>query len=305
MQLKKNYKAGGMSINSYGILGPEFKLEPNPKGIRILSIGNSVTFLPPKRNYSRVLEEKLSAYFPNNDVEVIVGAVPGYSSYETLNWYNEFLHELRPDIAIIYIGWNDIGQYHPFGLRYKNEGLSYQKRSLIGSLMENLYILRIPYFLIGRIERSKPVDTSPLTSEEKGILDDFLPTHYTTNLKTLIQKLKEQGSTVYLLTLAGLITYPQTDEELARMHFARGMKRKLEIYKAVYKKYEEALEEVSISTETPIIDLRELIRSASQRDILTDTMHINVKGAELYGNYIAETIKTKVGEILMLKLVSH
>ena len=303
-QLKENYKAKNISTNSYGILGPEFKLEPNPKGIRILSIGNSVTFAPPERNYSNVLEEKLSKYFPNNDVEVIVGAVPGYSSYEILDWYNEFLYKLKPDITIIHIGWNDMGQFHPFGLRYKNEPLSYKKRTLSGFLMKYFYFLRIPYFFIGRIERNKPVDTSPLTSDEKGVLDEFIPNAYTTNLTILIRKLKEQGSIVYLSTLAGLITYPQTDEELIRMQFARGMKRKLEIYKAVYKKYEEALEEVAINTETQIIDLRELIRNPNQRDIFTDVMHINVKGSELYGDYIAEKIKTKVGEILTLKIIN-
>jgi len=301
VQLKENYKAEGISINSYGILGPEFKLQPNPKGIRLLIIGDSATFSPPQKNYSKVLKEKLSAYFPGDSIEVIAGAVPGYSTYESLDWYNEFLYKLQPDITIIYLGWNDLGQFHPFGLRYKNERLKYQDRSWIGILTENLYLLRVPYFFIGRIEKSKAVDILPLTSEEKEILDKFSPTYYATNLKTLIQKLKEQGSIVYLSTLAGLITYPQTDEELARMHFARGMNRKLEIYRAVYEKYEEALEEVSINTETQLIDLRTLIRNPRQRNIFTDTMHINVKGAEVYGNYIAETIKTKVEEVLMQK----
>jgi len=300
-QLKQNYKAEGISINSYGILGPEFKLQPNPKGIRILTIGDSVTFSPPQKNYSKILGEKLSAYFPGESIEVIVGAVPGYSTYESLDWYDEFLHKLKPDIAIIHLGWNDMGQFHPFGLRYKNERMSYQSRSWIGSLMENFYFLRVPYFFIGRIEKSTTVDTSPLTPEEKLILDKFVPIHYAANLKTLIKKLKEQNITVYLSTLAGLITYQQTDEELSKMHFARGMKNKLEIYRAVYEKYEEALEEVSISTETELIDLRTLIRNPGQRNIYTDTMHINTKGSEVYGNYFAETIKMDVQEILIEK----
>jgi len=164
-QLKKNYKAEGISINSYGILGYEFQLQPNNKGIRIITIGDSVTFCPPQKNYSKVLETKLRAYFQGNVIEVIPCAVPGYSTYESLDWYNEFLYKLKPDIAIIYLGWNDMGQYHPFGLRYKNEKLKYQNRSFIGYLMEKFYFLRIPYFFIGRIEKSRAVDTSPLTLE--------------------------------------------------------------------------------------------------------------------------------------------
>jgi len=133
------------------------------------------------------------------------------------------------------------------------------------------------------------------------ILDKFVPNHYATNLKILINKLKNQNCDVYLSTLAGLITYPQTDKELAKIHFPRGMKRKLEIYKAVYKKYEKALEEVSIITKTKLIDLRTLIRNPSQREIFKDTMHINIKGSEVYGDYFAEAIKKKVKDILIEK----
>jgi lysophospholipase L1-like esterase len=300
-QLIENYNVGNISINSFGTLGPEFNLKSNPKGVRILTIGDSVAFSPPERNYSKVLEENMERYFPGNDIEVIVAAVPGYSSYESLDWYNESLYQLKPDIAIIYLGWNDMGQYNPFGLKYKNETLSYQKRSVMGYLMENFYFLRIPYFFIGRGEMSKPINMSPLTVKEKTILDAFSPRHYSTNLKVLIEKLKEQGSEVYVLTLAGLITYTPTGEELSRMHFFRGMEKKLELEKAVYNKYEKALEKVSKDTDTPIIDLRKLIQSSHERNIFTDTMHINVNGSKVFGDYIAKSIKAKVSEILTLK----
>ena len=112
-QLRKGYKTDTMSINSHGLLGPEFNIEPDPRSVRILTMGDSVTFLPSKRNYSAVLRDNLGEYFPTKDIEVLVGAVPGYDSFRLLQWNEEFLHKLKPDIAIIYIGWNDIGQYSP------------------------------------------------------------------------------------------------------------------------------------------------------------------------------------------------
>lgn len=297
-QLKENYISKNIKINSYGILGPELEIVKHPEAVRILTIGDSVSFAPPERNFSRVLEEKLKTFFPNNHIEVICGAVPGYCSYKALDWYNEFLNKLNPDIAIIYLGWNDMGQYNPFGLRYKNESLSYRKRTWVGALMENLYFLRIPYFLIGRIERTRPVDISPLTPKERDVLDNFVPTHYKANLTSLIQKLKKQGTAVYLVSLAGLNTYSPTNDELNRMGFARGTHKKLAIDKAVYIKYMAAVEEVHKNTETPIIDLRETIRSEEQRKIFTDTVHINIEGAEYFGNYIAVFIKQTVEGIL-------
>jgi hypothetical protein len=80
---------------------------------------------------------------------------------------------LKPDIVTIYLGWNDIGQFHPFGLKYKNEKLNYRKRTFMGQLMEKLYILRLPYYFLGEIEKSKPIDKSPLTKNEIKILEEW------------------------------------------------------------------------------------------------------------------------------------
>ena len=243
------------------------------------------------------MEERLRGFFPDASIEVVVGAVGGYSSNDALDWYDDFLHKLNPDVAIVHLGWNDMGQFHPFGLRYKNENLAYQGRTVLGTMMENLYFLRIPYVAIGRWERSRPVDTSPLTTEESRVLDEFAPRHFETNLETLVRKLKDRGSVVYLVVCAGLITYPPTPDELRRMHFPRGMKKKLAIYKSVYVKYTESLERVAGITRTPLIDLRELIRGAEERRIFTDTVHIDTEGAERFGNYMADAIRPGVREI--------
>ncbi len=224
-QLKNGYQRGGILVNSHGLLGPEFS-NPAPLGtLRILTIGDSVSFTPTQRNYSAVLETHLNTWFTHQPVEVLVGAVPGYSSYEALDWYDEFLHELNPDIALLALGWNDMGQYHPFGLKYKNAGL-YQERDLLSHLMEMFYFIRIPYFILGYLERAKPVDTSPLHPEEKRVIKDFTPVHYEQNLTSLIKKLESRNCTVYLLTLAGLISFSPTEAELSLMHFPRNIGKK-------------------------------------------------------------------------------
>lgn len=297
-QLRANYVGENFTVNSHRILGPEFEIAKPPKTLRILTIGDSTTFAHPHRNYSRVLEEELISLFPGNSIEVIVGAVPGYDTYMALDWYKEFLNKLNPDIAIIYLGWGDMGQYHPFGLRYKNEDKSYRNRTWLGAATQELYFLRIPYFIMGRIEFKKPVDISKLTPQETSALDAFTPEHFKDNLTFLIQDLKKKGADVYLIAPAGLVTYNPTDDEIRKIHFPRGMKRKLSLYKAVYASYMRALEEVAVNNDAPLVDLREIIRTEEQRRIFQDTMHINVDGAEVFGSYIAEFIKPEVGEIL-------
>ena len=295
-QLKANYKADGISINSYGILGPEIKLQPDPTGIRILAIGDSTSYHPSGRNYSRVLEDKLKEYFPHDNIEVITGAVPGYNSYKALDWYNEFLHKLKPDIAIISIGWNDILSIHPF-----NKTELFRQNIKARSFLQKLYVVRLPYYYIRAYEKGRGSDLSPLSAEEINMINNFHPDHYEKNLKALIEKLRAQGSIVYLTTLPCLITYNPTDDEIKRMYYGVGMKNKLAIYKAVYNKYHKTLEEVAKTTGTPIIDLRGLIKTPEQREVFTDTMHFNVAGAELFGNYMANVLKADLNKLLIRK----
>jgi lysophospholipase L1-like esterase len=311
VKLKPNYTGKGtakdgfnaMATNSFSILGPEFNIKADNKDIRVLAIGNSVTFSPPERNYPLVLEEKLKTKFNYDNIQVICGAVPGYDSYDALDWYDEFLYKLKPDISIIYLGWNDLAQYHPFGVKYKTEKLSYSNKTFIGSLIEYFYILRVPYFFIGRLERSKPVDNSQLTEPENDILENYFPNHYMNNLNELINKIKKNGSSVYVISLAGMMTHENTTEaEKQIMRFPRGMGRKYELYKACYMKYQQALDSVVKTNNVKMIDLSKLIKTPSDRTIFTDDVHINENGSEVFGSYISESISNEISLILNQKI---
>jgi lysophospholipase L1-like esterase len=144
------------------------------------------------------------------------------------------------------------------------------------------------------MERSKPVDLSPMTAEEKSIVERFAPTHYEKNLKSLILKCKQDGSVVYLLPLVGLLTYPPTDDELRIMHFPRNLGKKLEVYRAVYDKYVKSVYQVADDTSTPVLDLSEIIKTPDQRKIFTDTMHLNEEGAQAFGVFIARHLRANV-----------
>ena len=60
------YKSGRLSINSRGFLGPEFQIQAAPAKVRILTIGDSVTFDPAPNNYSRILEARAESDFSQN-----------------------------------------------------------------------------------------------------------------------------------------------------------------------------------------------------------------------------------------------
>ena len=304
-KLKANYTSKNIKTNSFSILGPEFEILKEKNKIRVLSIGNSVTFSPVERNYSLVMQEKLSNQF-DSDIEVICAAVPGYDSFDALNWYDEFLHKIEVDIAVIYLGFNDLGQFHPFGVKYKIEKLGYSDRSFSGFLMKHIYTLRIPYFFAGRIQRNKEVDLSELTIKEFEIVNNYFPDHYFKNMTSLVEKLKNDGVSVYLVDLTGLLNYDNiTDKEIQKIIFPRGTKRKLSLFKALFEKYQHALDSVSQTTVTPLIDLPSLISTTKDRMIFTDDCHINISGSEIFGSFISDAISEEIHQIQKFNNKKH
>ena len=71
---------------------------------RILVLGDSCSRLSIHAlPYSAQLEERLWS----DGFEVLNASVPGYTTYQGLVWLRTQLLELKPDIVVVYFGWND------------------------------------------------------------------------------------------------------------------------------------------------------------------------------------------------------
>ncbi len=88
-------------LNSQGLRGPELDTQ-NPNGkIRIVALGDSVTF-GAQVSYPAELAKCLG-----DGYEVINAGVPGYSSLQGLRFYDSKIKELKPGIVVAMFGWND------------------------------------------------------------------------------------------------------------------------------------------------------------------------------------------------------
>jgi len=99
-----------VKTNSLGFRGPEFA--PNPRnGLRVVAIGDSCTFGFGVSDNEHTYPFQLSTLMQNADVsaEVINAGVVGYSSYQALKLLQSRVLSFHPDILLIYIGWNDMG----------------------------------------------------------------------------------------------------------------------------------------------------------------------------------------------------
>ena len=95
-------------INSLGFKGPEIKNKQS--STRILALGDSTTFGLHHIDYPRIMEESLKISGLN--IEVINGGVEGYSTRNIKYEMKRYI-QLKPDIMLLYIGWNDL--YSPRG----------------------------------------------------------------------------------------------------------------------------------------------------------------------------------------------
>ena len=110
-KLKPGYRdrAGLISINSRGLRGPEIRPK-GPTELRILSLGESTTFaarLAYENSYSDLVEKRLQEELSDKTVRVINGGVPGYTLFQGTQYLLAEGVSLRPDLVILYFGFND------------------------------------------------------------------------------------------------------------------------------------------------------------------------------------------------------
>lgn len=112
-----------VSTNPQG-LRADYPVTAKPAGVfRVICLGDSVTFgyrvpavWPDKpaeydrswQPYPILIEQQLRAANPDRKIEVIVMAVPGYTSHQGRAWLENKIDEWDPDLLTVSFGWNDV-----------------------------------------------------------------------------------------------------------------------------------------------------------------------------------------------------
>lgn len=99
-----------ISHNSLGWRGREISLRKQADVKRVVVLGGSTTYCSGVSNnetWPFFLEQRLGSGW-----EILNLGVPGYTTVEHLIQTALQLSDLQPDIAIYYVGWNDMRNYH-------------------------------------------------------------------------------------------------------------------------------------------------------------------------------------------------
>ena len=98
--------------NALGFRGPEIARAKKPGTIRVICLGDSSTYGFSISRDEMTWPVKLQMYLNRvgnpTTFEVINAGAPGYSSFESLAMLQFRGLELRPDIAVVYLGFNDL-----------------------------------------------------------------------------------------------------------------------------------------------------------------------------------------------------
>lgn len=294
-KLRKNFHSGDIHLNSKGFMGPEFNAGKDPGSYRIVTLGDSASVMPASHNYPRQLEVCLRRMIPHKKIDVINASCPGYDSRTARSWYETEVDGYEHDMFIIYIGWNDMGQFNPDGLAYKLNETGYLKEpNLFQQMILNCYVLRSVYVIQGHWERRGNLSFTPLDADEAKRYADFYPIHFEKNLRALVDLAKSRNRKVFLLNYASILNEAPTPEEQRRIHFPRGMGKKLAKYLALKMSYEAALHKVASETGTPIIDIESIFRDPESRKVFSDAMHFEAEGADR----IADRVATEVAPLI-------
>jgi lysophospholipase L1-like esterase len=157
----------GIRTNSIGIRAPELPGPKEPGELRILCLGDSVTFclgLLQGETWSDRMEQALKASpeLAGRKVSVINAAVPGYSSYQGMLQFDRLRH-LEPDIVTFWFGLADAHEMYDLpdsAQRMPVEGVD-QKLALLW----NLRVFQLVQQVVTGV-RSSAVEGTRVSREE-------------------------------------------------------------------------------------------------------------------------------------------
>lgn len=232
---------------------PNTPVPPQSRGRRILIVGDSCSKISQKIfPYSALLEDTLGTGF-----EVWNAAVPGYTSWQGRAWLKKQLLAMRPDVTILYFGWND---------HWRSTGIAdvdYAAEQASGSLRLLQLLQRAP-------------DESPL---RVSVAD------YEVNLRAMVADLRAQDSQVILIAAPSQLTAEARDL-LVKLGYLLPSDNAVELHR----EYLMVVKKVTDETEAVMLNASRLFAQRASADplIMRDGIHLTDAGHQAMASVLAE-----------------
>lgn len=269
-------------INSLGLRGPEPAVPKPPGERRFLTTGDSSVFgfgVADEAVFHEVAEELL----PDN-VDGMTAAIPGYSTFQTLNFLRMRALQTEPDLLVIanlwsdnnFHGWVDkelLASFSSYEQSWVNLGRDLLTRSAIFRLLD--WHLRVK----GSVANAhKVVDWMTSGGDTQGVRRVAIQ-DYADNLEEMVQLALERDGEVLFIVLAN-------NEDLDESKEDRRM---------AWTPYREVMRETAARHGAPVIEVPELFEASGEDKgaLFLDEMHPTATGHRIIGEALASLLLEK------------
>lgn len=270
-------------VNKFGFKGPDIEKSKDANTLRIMAIGDSTTFgfVDDRYSYPRTLERYLRSQ--GVSVEMINAGVEGYATEDVL-YHLDYFMSFQPDIAIIYIGWND----------------------LYGDIfLPDIYIVRAfnklyryfqpknPDWQVegGRLKFSDHYYDS-FTKEALHYASSYQPS-FSSGVREVVEEFSEEGIKPVLVTLPGLFSVDrQPAPEALQIGHLPGNGTNAYVLAVMTNTYNNAIRQLATEENIPLIDLEEWSNQVlvPPEQWFSDSVHLSLEGQSAIGNYLGERL---------------
>lgn len=280
---------GGLRTNEYGYRAPQDLAHAVPAdALRVLYIGDSNSVIPRNSNYPMQVEEMLEREL-GVDVETVNAAVPGYSSQNARLLFEAEVSRFDADHAVVYVGWNDLGQFGPEGLPYKKVERGYDV-SALQRLLTNVYSIRFLYAAQRVLRQQQASFYGPLSSEDTALYEAYEPFHFEENLRAILGLALQRYPHVYVGSLGTVTSDHPDDFALATAHYPTGMDKNMKKLHQLVMKYDSVVRSVAGELDVEVIDFHAAFDDPVARRTFTDSCHVNPEGARIMARLVADAI---------------
>jgi lysophospholipase L1-like esterase len=196
-----------MRTNSFGLRGPELNADG---AVSILAAGDSCTWgwrVTEGQSYPAVLQSMLHDIAIQNTYQVINAGVPGYTSFQGLQYLRERGLGLRPSIVLIAYGFNDVFPTGDVELQIEHE------RNVLPLLRADDFLLNrsaLYRWMRWRAEQNASRVREPRVSVN----------NYERNLRSMIELARARGIKVMIVSFWGPYV-PEQDYRKAQLAVAK------------------------------------------------------------------------------------
>ena len=270
-----------VNINELGLRGPAIE-RPKPAGtVRLYSTGDSSIFgfgVEDTETFTTVAAARLNGQGASATVEPVIGAIPGYSTFQSINLYNLRGHKSDPDLFVIANLWSDnnFDSFVDKEVMAESMGFGASLSSRLRNLFSSSGVFRVLDWRLrvkGSIAKVKKVGWMQQSRGQLGPRRVEI-NDYAANLERLVDMAQAKGA-------EAVFVLPANNEDLAP-----------ETSDKAWTPYRKVMRDTAARHGAPLIDVPSLFQASglTKDALFLDEMHPTVAGHRIMGEALAAAL---------------